>query len=156
VNGLQSKWTLIFNKHRSKTRLERYEAAAIDEPNQSRLTCSGPRSRHAERAHRTRNSRRQWKIKGTVLSNEEARVAFRYHFSLKLMEKLPAKCLCGHKVGDVVYSTQCRVHVRSHALLCAQIVLNVVFATHAASRISNRSSAPSALQPAESSRPSHV
>ncbi len=34
------------------------------------------------------------------MSNEEARVAFRYHFSLKLMEKLPAKCISGHKVGD--------------------------------------------------------
>jgi hypothetical protein len=29
--------------------------------------------------------------KGTTLSNEEARVAFKYHFSLKLMENLPAK-----------------------------------------------------------------
>ncbi len=34
------------------------------------------------------------------MTNEEARVAFKYHFSLKLMEKLPAKCLCGHSVGD--------------------------------------------------------
>jgi hypothetical protein len=37
--------------------------------------------------------------KGTMMTNEEARVAFRYHFSLRLMEKLPAKCLCGHKVS---------------------------------------------------------
>ncbi len=40
VNGLQSKWALIFNKHRSKTRIERLEEAAIDEPNQSRLTAA--------------------------------------------------------------------------------------------------------------------
>ena len=30
-----SKWALIFNKHRSKTRIERLEEVAIDEPNQS-------------------------------------------------------------------------------------------------------------------------
>ncbi len=40
VNGLQSKWAQILNKHRSKTRIERCEAAAIDEPNQSRLTAA--------------------------------------------------------------------------------------------------------------------
>jgi hypothetical protein len=38
--------------------------------------------------------------KGTMLTNDEAKVAFRYHFSLQLMEKLPAKCLCGYKIGD--------------------------------------------------------
>jgi hypothetical protein len=38
--------------------------------------------------------------KGRILSNEEARMTFRYHFSLKLMEKLPAMCLCGQNVGD--------------------------------------------------------
>jgi len=27
-------------------------------------------------------------------------MTFRYHFSLKLMEKLPAMCLCGQNVGD--------------------------------------------------------
>ena len=48
--------------------------------------------------------------KGTVLTNEEARVAFRYHFSLKLMEKLPTKCLCGHTVGD-----------GSHLLVCKRV-----------------------------------
>jgi hypothetical protein len=45
-----------------------------------------------------------------VLTNEEARVAFRYHFSLKLMEKLPTKCLCGHTVGD-----------GSHLLVCKRV-----------------------------------
>ncbi len=48
--------------------------------------------------------------KGTVLTDEEARVAFRYHFSLKLMEKLPTKCLCGHTVGD-----------GSHLLVCKRV-----------------------------------
>ena len=43
-------------------------------------------------------------------TNEEARVAFRYHFSLKLMESLPTKCLCGHKVGD-----------GSHLLVCKRV-----------------------------------
>jgi hypothetical protein len=38
--------------------------------------------------------------KGAVMTNEKARVALRYHFSFKLMEKMPAKCFCGHKVGD--------------------------------------------------------
>jgi hypothetical protein len=33
VDGLQLKWALIFNKHRSKTRIERLEEVAIDEPN---------------------------------------------------------------------------------------------------------------------------
>ena len=48
--------------------------------------------------------------KGTGLTNEEERVAFRYHFSLKLMEKLPSKCLCGHTVGD-----------GSHLLVCKRV-----------------------------------
>ncbi len=42
------------------------------------------------------------------MSNEEARLAFRYHFSLKLMEKLPTKCLCGHKVGDGTHLLVCK------------------------------------------------
>ncbi len=46
--------------------------------------------------------------KGTTMTNEEARVAFRYHFSLKLMEKLPAKCLCGHNVGDGAHFLVCK------------------------------------------------
>ena len=88
MNGLQSKWALIFNKHRSKTRIERLEEIAIDEPNQSRLT--------AALAARRRGTHEKFTAavdKGTTLSNEEARLAFRYHFSLKLMEKLPTKCL---------------------------------------------------------------
>ncbi len=48
--------------------------------------------------------------KGTVLTNKEARVAFKYHFSLKLMEILPTKCLCGHTVGD-----------GSHRLVCKRV-----------------------------------
>ncbi len=56
--------------------------------------------------------------KGTVLSNEEARVAFRYHFSLKLVEKLPAKCSCGHKVGDGTHLLVCKKvnagHIAAH------------------------------------------
>jgi hypothetical protein len=31
-----------------------------------------------------------------------------YYFSLKLMEKLPAKCLCGHKVGDGTHLLVCK------------------------------------------------
>jgi hypothetical protein len=42
------------------------------------------------------------------LSNEEARLAFRYHFSLKLMEKLPIKCLYGHNVGDGTHLLVCK------------------------------------------------
>ena len=45
-----------------------------------------------------------------MLTNEEARVAFRYYFSLKLMEKLPSKCLCGHTMGD-----------GSHLLVCKRV-----------------------------------
>ncbi len=59
---------------------------------------------------RTRSSQLHAVDKGTVLTNEEARVAFRYHFSLKLMEKLPTKCLCGHTVGD-----------GSHLLVCKRV-----------------------------------
>ena len=81
VNGLQSKWALIFNKHRSKTRIERLVEAAIDEPNQFRLT--------AALAARRRGTHEKFTAavdKGTTLSNEEARLAFRYHFSLKLID----------------------------------------------------------------------
>ncbi len=80
MNGLQSKWTLIFNKKRFKTRLERYEAAStneVNEANQSRLT--------AALAARRRGTHEKFTAaveKGTVMTNEEARVAFRYHFSL--------------------------------------------------------------------------
>ncbi len=87
VNGLQAKWALIFNKYRSKTRLEGYEAAASDEISQSKLT--------AALAARRRGTHEKFTAavdKGTMLTNDEARVAFRYHFSLQLMEKLPAKC----------------------------------------------------------------
>ena len=47
-------------------------------------------------------------FKGTTLSNEEARVAFKYHFSLRLMENLPAKCLCGHNIGDSTHLLVCK------------------------------------------------
>ena len=40
VNGLQAKWTLIFNNNKFKARLDGYHAAATDEPNQSRLTVA--------------------------------------------------------------------------------------------------------------------
>ncbi len=43
-----------------------------------------------------------------MMTNEEARVLFRYHFSHRLMEKLPAKCLCGHKVGDGTHLLVCK------------------------------------------------
>ncbi len=72
-----------------------YEAAAINEISHSKLT--------AALAARRRGTHEKFTAavdKGTVLTNDETRVAFRYHFSLQLMEKLPAKCLCGHKVGD--------------------------------------------------------
>jgi hypothetical protein len=103
VNGLQSKWALIFNKHRSKTRIQRLEEAAIDEPNQSRLT--------AALAARRRGTHEKFTAavdKGTTMLNEEARLAFRYHFSLKLMENLPTKCLCGHNVGDGTHLLVCK------------------------------------------------
>ena len=103
VNGLQSKWALTFNKHRSKNRIEKLEELAIDEQNQSRLT--------AALAARRRGTHEKFTAavdKGTTLSNEEARLAFRYHFSLKLMENLPTKCLCGHKVGDGTHLLVCK------------------------------------------------
>ena len=77
VNGLQAKWTLIFNHNKSKTRLEEYHAAATDEPSQSRLTVA-----LAARRRGTHEKFTAAVDKGTVLTNEEARVAFRYHFSL--------------------------------------------------------------------------
>ena len=46
--------------------------------------------------------------KRTTLSNEEARVAFKYHLSLRLMEDLPAKCLCGHNIGDGTHLLVCK------------------------------------------------
>jgi hypothetical protein len=103
VNGLQSKWAQLFNKHRSKTRLEQYAAAAIDEPNQSRLTAA-----LAARRKGTHEKFTAAVDKGTLLSNEEARMAFKYHFSLKLMENLPATCVCGHKVGDGTHLLVCK------------------------------------------------
>ena len=42
------------------------------------------------------------------MTNEEARVAFRYHFSLPLINKLPNKCICGHKVGDGTHVLVCK------------------------------------------------
>ena len=64
--------------------IEEYHAAASDEPSQSRLTVA-----LAARRRVTHEKFTAAVDKGTVLTNEEARVAFRYHFSLKLMEKLP-------------------------------------------------------------------
>ncbi len=85
------------HKQRSKVRIEGYEKAASNELGQAKLT--------AALAARRRGSHEKFTAavdKGTVLTitKIEARVAFRYHFSLKLMEKLPTKCLCGHTVGD--------------------------------------------------------
>jgi hypothetical protein len=78
VNGLQSKWAQIFNKHRSKSRIEKFEKdTAIDGHNQARLT--------AALAARRRGTHEKFTAavdKGTILSNEEARVAFRYHVLL--------------------------------------------------------------------------
>jgi hypothetical protein len=79
VNGLQAKWTLIFNNNRSKTRIEEYHAAATDEPSQSRLTVA-----LAARRRGTHEKFTAAVDKGTTMTNDEARVAFRYHFSLKL------------------------------------------------------------------------
>ncbi len=56
VNGLQSKRALIFNKHRSRSRIERLEEVAIDEPNQSRLTAALA----ARRRGTHENSQQQW------------------------------------------------------------------------------------------------
>ena len=95
VNGLQAKWTLIFNNNRSKARLEAYHAAATDEPNQSKLTVA-----LAARRRGTHEKFTAAVDKGTTMTNEEARFAFRYHFSLPLMDKLPKQCICGQKVGD--------------------------------------------------------
>ncbi len=103
VKGLQAKWAGILHKHRSKVRIEGYEQATYNELGQAKLT--------AALAARRRGTHEKFTAavdKGTVLTNDEARVAFRYHFSLKLMEKLPTiKCLCGHTVGE-----------RSHLLVC--------------------------------------
>jgi hypothetical protein len=38
VNGLQSKWALIFNKHRSKTRIERLEKKRQPSTNPTNLS----------------------------------------------------------------------------------------------------------------------
>ena len=77
MNGLQSKWAQIFNKHRSKTRIESYKAAAIDEPNQSRLTAA-----LAARRKGTHEKFTAAVDKGTILSNVTRKreyVALRYH-----------------------------------------------------------------------------
>ena len=42
------------------------------------------------------------------MTNEEARVAYRYHFSLPLMDKLPKQCICGQKVGDGTHLLVCK------------------------------------------------
>jgi len=105
MKGLQAKWAGILHKHRSKLRIEGYEQAASSELGQAKLT--------AALAARRRGTHEKFTAavdKGTVLTNEEARVAFRYHFSLKLMESLPTKCLCGHRVGD-----------GSHLLVCKRV-----------------------------------
>ena len=83
--------------------IEEYHAAASDEPSQSRLTVA-----LAARRRGTHEKFTAAVDKGTTMTNDEARVAFRYHFSLKLMEKLPAKCLCGHSVGDGTHLLVCK------------------------------------------------
>ncbi len=94
VKGLQAKWAGILHKHacmqRSKVRIEGYEKAASNEIGQAKLTTA-----LAARRRGTHEKFTAAVDKGTVLTNEEARVAFRYtiNFSLKLMEKLPSKCL---------------------------------------------------------------
>ena len=99
----RSAWTLIFNNNKSKTRLEEYHAAATDEPSRSRLTVA-----LAARRRGTHEKFTAAVDEGTTMTNDEARVAFRYHFSLKLMEKLPDKCLCGHSVGDGTHLLVCK------------------------------------------------
>jgi len=77
MKGLQAKWAGILHKHRSKIRIEGYEQAASSELGQAKLT--------AALAARRRGTHEKFTAavdKGTVLTNEEARVAFRYHFSL--------------------------------------------------------------------------
>jgi hypothetical protein len=90
---------------RSKVRIEGYEKAASNELGQAKLTAA-----LAARRRGTHEKLTAAVDKGTVLTNEEARVAFRYHFSLKLndMEKLPSKCLCGHTVGDGSHLFVCK------------------------------------------------
>jgi hypothetical protein len=73
---------------------------AIDEPNQSRLTAALAARRRGTHEKFTAAVNR-----GTTLSNEDARLAFRYHFSLKLMDNL-----IGHNVGD-----------GSHLLVCKKV-----------------------------------
>ena len=68
VNGLQAKWTLNFNNNRSKARLERYHAAATDEPTQSKLTAA-----LAARRKGTHEKFTAAVDKGTTMTNEEAR-----------------------------------------------------------------------------------
>ena len=80
MKGLQAKWAGILHKQRSKVRIEGYEKAASNELGQAKLT--------AALAARRRGTHEKFTAavdKGTVLTNEEARVAFRYHFSLKLI-----------------------------------------------------------------------
>jgi hypothetical protein len=71
-------------------------------------TCSPGRAHIAARRRGTHEKFTEAVDKGTILSNEEARMTFRYHFSLKLMEKLPTKCLCGHNVGDGTHLLVCK------------------------------------------------
>ncbi len=105
MKGRQAKWAGILHKQRSKVRIEGYEKAASNELGQAKLT--------AALAARRRGTHEKFTAavdKGTVLTNEEARVAFKCHFSLKLMEKLPSKCLYGHTVGN-----------GSHLLVCKRV-----------------------------------
>ncbi len=62
-----------------------------------------------------KSSQQQWTKEQLCTSNEEARLVFRYHFSLKLMENLPTKCLCGHKVGDGTHLLVCKKVNAGHA-----------------------------------------
>ena len=70
MKGLQAKWAGILHKHRSKIRIEGYEQAASGELGQAKLT--------AALAARRRGTHEKFTAavdKGTVMTNEEARVA---------------------------------------------------------------------------------
>jgi hypothetical protein len=71
VKGLQAKWAGLLHKHISKVRIQGYEKAASNELGQAKLT--------AALAARRRGTHEKFTAavdKGTVLTNEEARVAF--------------------------------------------------------------------------------
>ena len=86
VNGLQTKWAGILQKHRSKFRIEEHEQAAYNELDQAKLT--------AALAARRRGTHEKFTAavdKGTGLTNEARSESspFRYHFSC-------IKAYCGY------------------------------------------------------------